>query len=50
MLHQYECNFNVNGRRTRQVVSARNESDARKLIESQYSTAKISWISVKRIG
>ena len=42
-MDRYECDFSVNGRRTKQVVSARNSIDARKLIEAQYPTSKITW-------
>lgn len=48
-MFQWKCAFNVNGKRTEQIVNAYNSTDARKLIEAQYSGAKITWINVLRV-
>ena len=42
-MHRYECDFSVNGTRTKQIVVAQNSIAARKIIESQYPGAKITW-------
>ena len=50
MLHKYECNFYLNGKRTSQVVSAINMNDAQKIIEAQYNGCRIQWLGApKRI-
>ncbi len=42
-MNQYECDFSVNGRRTKEIVYARNQSEAKSLIESRYPGSKITW-------
>ena len=48
MLHKYECNFYVNGRRTQEIVSAVDMTAAKKLIETKYGDAKITWAGYPR--
>ncbi len=45
MMQQYECLSNVEGRRTKEIVSAPCQSDAKKIIEARYKGCKISWVS-----
>ena len=40
---KFLCKFSVNGKRTEQVVTARDSYSAKKLIEAQYANAKIVW-------
>lgn len=42
-MRQYECDLSINGRRTKEIVFARNQIDAKKLVESKYPGAKITW-------
>lgn len=42
-MRKYECDFYVNGKRTKQVVIAMSASAAKDLIKSQYPTSNISW-------
>lgn len=41
--------FSVNGVRTQQIVQARTPSDAKRLIQAQYSGARIALWYVTRI-
>lgn len=43
IMRQYECDLSINGRRTKEIVFARNQIDAKKLVESKYPGAKITW-------
>ena len=50
-MYRFECDFSVNGNRTKQVVTARDSIAARKLIESQDPGAKLTWWgSPKNLG
>ena len=48
-MHQYKCVYRVNNQRTEEIISARDQSGAKKIIEAKYAGAKISWISCTRI-
>ncbi len=48
-MKNWEVTFNVNGKRTVQVVAANVSTDAKKLIEAQYSGSKISFIKVNEV-
>lgn len=42
-MHDYKCDYSVNGVRTKEVVTAFNAIEAQKLIEARYPNAKITW-------
>lgn len=46
---KYEVNFMVDGRRTQEIVSAFSYGEAQKIIEAQYSGAKITFLGWKRL-
>lgn len=45
MLNAYRLTFTVNGKRTEQIVKANSLSDAKRMIQAQYSGARIRFIS-----
>lgn len=49
-MYKYECEFSVDGRRTKTIVCANDSYSARKLIESQYPASKIIWYGSKSLG
>lgn len=48
-MREYKVVFYVNNIRTETIVSARSTSEARKLVEAQYSGAKVTIIQVKML-
>lgn len=49
-MHQYECNFSVNGKSTQTIVSAVSPGDVKQLVEAQYPNCKIQWQSIRPIN
>ena len=48
-MHNYKITYRVDHTRTEQVVSANSTTDAKKLIQKQYPTSKVSYISIKLV-
>ena len=48
-MNSYKVVFYVNNRRTEQIVSAQNSTDAKRFIEAQYAGAQIRFVSVTKV-
>ena len=48
-MNRYKVKFLLNNMQTEQIVSAPTDYQARKIIEAQYSGAKINFICVTRL-
>lgn len=46
-MKQYQVTFTVNGKRTQQNVSANSYSDAKKLVQAQYSGSNVVIVNCK---
>lgn len=47
-MKSFRLTFTVNGKRTEQIVNANTLTEAKNIIKSQYSGAKINFISTGR--
>lgn len=50
MLYRYEVDFSIDGRRTKAIVVADSQANARKLIEAQYRFSKLLFFGYKNLG
>ncbi len=48
-MYSYRVVFTVNGRRTETIVRANSSTDARRIVEAQYSGARLNIINVTRV-
>lgn len=48
-MSEYKVTFSVNGRRTETIVRAGSSTDAKRIVEAQYSGAKLTNVQVTRI-
>ncbi len=48
-MYRYKCVFYVNGIRTETIVNASSWDQAKKLVEAQYSSAKITSFNATRL-
>lgn len=46
-MRKYQVKFTVNGKRTQQIVDATSYSDAKKLVQVQYSGNKVVIVNCK---
>ena len=50
MMYRYEVDFTVDGRRTKTIVVADCQANARKIIEAQYRYSKLVFFGYKNLG